>query len=161
MFVVDMEQGRIIPDEELKADICSRQPYQEWLDEHKIKTSNLTCPIQTIYQIRRKVLLKRQMTMVIRLRTSYDIGSNGRHQVRKLLVRWELISPLAVLSDQSQHISYYFKQLFAQVTNPPIDSIRERSIMSLISFVGAADNILNGISNALPSVAVGATRFDY
>ena len=51
-------------------------------------------------------------------------------------------SPLAVLSNQSQHISYYFKQLFAQVTNPPIDSIRERSIMSLISFVGAADNIL-------------------
>src|SRR5690606_30714368 len=51
--------------------------------------------------------------------------------------------PLAVLSNHSQHISSYFKQLFAQVTNPPIDSIRERSIMSLISFVGASENILS------------------
>src|SRR5690606_25451251 len=51
--------------------------------------------------------------------------------------------PLAVLSDQSQHLSTYFKQLFAQVTNPPIDSIRERSIMSLISFVGGGENLLD------------------
>ncbi len=59
--------------------------------------------------------------------------------------------PLAILSEQSQHLSNYFKQLFAQVTNPPIDSIRERSIMSLIGFVGATENILTETPLALPS----------
>ena len=61
MFVVDMEQGRIIPDEELKADICSRQPYQEWLDEHKIKISELPDSIRPYTQYDDKSLLKRQL----------------------------------------------------------------------------------------------------
>ncbi|MGL4632173.1 MAG: glutamate synthase large subunit [Leadbetterella sp.] len=142
MFVVDMEKGRIIPDEELKAEICSRQPYQQWLDEHKIKISELSESIRPYTHYDEKSLLKRQITsgytsedlrMILApmAATGYEaIGSMG------------IDSPLAVLSSQSQHISYYFKQLFAQVTNPPIDSIRERSIMSLISFVGASDNIL-------------------
>ncbi|MCP9761444.1 glutamate synthase large subunit [Lacihabitans soyangensis] len=142
MFVVDMEQGRIIPDEELKADICSRQPYQEWLDEHKIKISELPDSIRPYTQYDEKSLLKRQLASGY---TSEDLrmilapmAASGAEAIGSMGID----SPLAVLSNQSQHISYYFKQLFAQVTNPPIDSIRERSIMSLISFVGAADNIL-------------------
>jgi glutamate synthase (NADPH) large chain len=142
MFVVDMEQGRIIPDEELKADICSRQPYQEWLDEHKIRISELPDSIRPYTQYDEKSLLKRQLASGY---TSEDLrmilapmAASGAEAIGSMGID----SPLAVLSNQSQHISYYFKQLFAQVTNPPIDSIRERSIMSLISFVGAADNIL-------------------
>jgi glutamate synthase (NADPH) large chain len=142
MFVVDMEQGRIIPDEELKADICSRQPYQEWLDEHKIRISELPDSIRPYTQYDEKSLLKRQQASGY---TSEDLrmilapmAASGAEAIGSMGID----SPLAVLSNQSQHISYYFKQLFAQVTNPPIDSIRERSIMSLISFVGAADNIL-------------------
>ncbi|GAB3164836.1 glutamate synthase large subunit [Telluribacter humicola] len=143
MFVVDMEQGRIIPDEELKADICSRQPYQEWLDEYKLRVDDLEQPIRMYRQYDDHALLKRQMAFGF---TSEDIrmilapmAQSGAEAIGSMGTD----VPLAVLSDQSQHLSNYFKQLFAQVTNPPIDSIRERSIMSLISFVGATENILN------------------
>jgi glutamate synthase (NADPH/NADH) large chain len=142
MFVVDMEQGRIIPDEEVKADICSRQPYQEWLDENKIKTEELPKSIRPYQQYSEETLLKRQITFGF---TSEDLrmilapmAQSGMEAIGSMGVD----TPLAILSDQSQHLSYYFKQLFAQVTNPPIDSIRERSIMSLISFVGSNENIL-------------------
>ena len=142
MFIVDMEQGRIIPDEEVKADICSRQPYQEWLDEYKIKTSVLPKSIRPYQNYSEDVLLKRQITFGY---TSEDLrmilapmSQTGMEAIGSMGVD----TPLAILSDQSQHLSYYFKQLFAQVTNPPIDSIRERAIMSLISFVGSNENIL-------------------
>ena len=142
MFIVDMEQGRIIPDEEVKADICSRQPYQEWLDEYKIKTSVLPKSIRPYQNYSEDVLLKRQITFGF---TSEDLrmilapmSQTGQEAIGSMGVD----TPLAILSDQSQHLSYYFKQLFAQVTNPPIDSIRERAIMSLISFVGSNENIL-------------------
>ncbi|NBA87524.1 glutamate synthase large subunit [Emticicia sp. CRIBPO] len=142
MFVVDMEQGRIIPDEELKAEICSRQPYQEWLDEYKIKIAELPDSIRPYTKYDSAALLKRQITNGY---TSEDLrmilgpmASSGKEAIGSMGID----TPLAILSEQSQHISYYFKQLFAQVTNPPIDSIRERSIMSLISFVGSAENIL-------------------
>jgi len=142
MFVVDMEQGRIIPDEEIKADICSRQPYQEWLDEYKIKTEELPKSIRPYQHYSEDSLLKRQITFGF---TSEDLrmilapmAQSGMEAIGSMGVD----TPLAILSDQSQHLSYYFKQLFAQVTNPPIDSIRERSIMSLISFVGSNENIL-------------------
>ncbi|GAB2770789.1 glutamate synthase large subunit [Rhabdobacter roseus] len=142
MFVVDMEQGRIIPDEELKADICSRQPYQEWLDEFKLRVDDLNQPIRTYRQYEDHSLLKRQMAFGF---TSEDLrmilapmAQEGKEAVGSMGTD----VPLAILSEQSQHLSNYFKQLFAQVTNPPIDSIRERSIMSLISFVGATENIL-------------------
>ncbi|MFD2521309.1 glutamate synthase large subunit [Emticicia soli] len=143
MFIVDMEQGRIIPDEEVKATICSRQPYQEWLDEYKIKTSVLPKSIRPYQNYSEETLLKRQITFGF---TSEDLrmilapmAQTGQEAIGSMGVD----TPLAILSDQSQHLSYYFKQLFAQVTNPPIDSIRERAIMSLISFVGSNENILS------------------
>eukprot|EP01041_Mallomonas_annulata_P040255 gene40255-64115_t len=125
MFVVDMEQGRIIPDEEVKADICSRQPYKEWLDEYKIKTEVLPKSIRPYQHYSEETLLKRQITFGY---TSEDLrmilapmAQSGMEAIGSMGVD----TPLAILSDQSQHLSYYFKQLFAQVTNPPIDSIRE------------------------------------
>lgn len=143
MFVVDMEQGRIIPDEELKADICRRQPYQQWLDEHKIMIQDLPESIRPYTHYSEESLLKRQISGGM---TSEDLrlilapmAASGAEAMGSMGID----IPLAVLSEQSQHISYYFKQLFAQVTNPPIDSIRERSIMSLISFVGASENVLS------------------
>ncbi len=142
MFVVDMEQGRIIPDEELKADICSRQPYQKWIDDNKINIADLPKSIRPYAKYSPEKLLKRQITAGF---TSEDLrmilgpmGSLGKEAIGSMGID----TPLAILSGQSQHLSSYFKQLFAQVTNPPIDSIRERSIMSLISFVGSAENIL-------------------
>ena len=142
MFVVDLEQGRIIADEELKADICGRQPYQEWLNEYKIRISDLPKPARTYSQIKFDDLIKRQQAFGF---TSEDLrmilgpmAETGLEPLGSMGVD----TPLAVLSEQSQHLSHYFKQLFAQVTNPPIDPIRERAIMSLIAFVGATSNLL-------------------
>ena len=142
MFVVDMEQGRIIPDEELKNDICTRQPYQEWLNENKIKVADLPESIRPYNSYDDASLLKRQISAGF---TSEDLrmilapmSISGAEAIGSMGID----TPLAILSDQSQHLSHYFKQLFAQVTNPPIDSIRERSIMSLISYVGSTENIL-------------------
>lgn len=142
MFVVDMEQGRIIPDEELKAEICSRKPYHEWLERYKININQLPDSIRPFSKYPEENLLKRQITCGY---TSEDLrmilgpmASLGKEAIGSMGID----TPIAILSSQSQHLSYYFKQLFAQVTNPPIDSIRERSIMSLISYVGSAKNIL-------------------
>ncbi|MDF2457027.1 MAG: gltB [Cytophagaceae bacterium] len=142
MFVVDMEQGRIISDEELKNDICSRQPYREWL-KNKIKLNELPEPQIAYQQPDDQTLLKRQqifgmssedLNMLITdmaVKGEEPLGSMGND------------APLAVLSDQAMHLSQYFKQLFAQVTNPPIDPIRERMVMSLVSYVGGSLNLLD------------------
>ncbi len=142
MFVVDMEEGRIIPDEELKADICSRQPYQEWLDEYKLHVDDLDQPIRMYRQYDDAALIKRQMAFGFSSEDLRMILAPMAQLGKEAIGSMGTDVPLAVLSEQSQHLSNYFKQLFAQVTNPPIDSIRERSIMSLIGFVGANENIL-------------------
>ncbi|WP_375445551.1 glutamate synthase large subunit [uncultured Fibrella sp.] len=142
MFVVDMEQGRIIADEEIKNEICSAQPYQQWLDENKIKIADLTAPARTYSRYNETSLLRSQQAFGF---TSEDLRMILAPMVetgKEALGSMGTDVPLAVLSEQSQHLSHYFKQLFAQVTNPPIDSIRERAIMSLISFVGATSNLL-------------------
>ncbi|MFC5407748.1 glutamate synthase large subunit [Larkinella bovis] len=143
MFVVDMEQGRIISDEEVKADICSRQPYQQWLDEYKIKISDLPKPVRTFSHMRKQDITQRQQAFGYTSEDLRMILGPMSETGLEALGSMGTDSPLAVLSDQSQHLANYFKQLFAQVTNPPIDSIRERSIMSLISFVGANGNLLD------------------
>jgi Glutamate synthase domain 2 len=142
MFVVDMEQGRIISDEELKQTICSRKPYGDWLNQYKIRLEELDEPRVTFTHLSDASILKYQkafgyttedVEMLIKpmaLEGKEPVGSMGTDV------------PLAVLSDQPQHITSYFKQLFAQVTNPPIDPIRERMVMSLATFVGNNDNLL-------------------
>jgi glutamate synthase (NADPH/NADH) large chain len=143
MFVVDMEQGRIISDDELKQSICSQKPYAEWLNKYKIRLEELPEPRVMFTHLESDQVFKYQKafgystedldTLIapMALDGKEPIGSMGTDV------------PLAVLSDQPQHLSSYFKQLFAQVTNPPIDPIRERMVMSLAAFVGNNDNLLN------------------
>jgi glutamate synthase (NADPH) large chain len=142
MFVVDMEAGEIIADEEIKRKICSAQPYQQWLDENKIKISQLDPPARTYSRYGEQSLLKMQQAFGFTTEDLRMILAPMVETGKEALGSMGTDVPLAVLSEQSQHLSHYFKQLFAQVTNPPIDSIRERSIMSLISFVGASANLL-------------------
>jgi len=142
MFVVDLVQGRVLPDEEVKQQICSQQPYGDWLNRHKIRLEDLPEPRVTFSHLEAGQVFKYQkafgystedLETIIRpmaLEGKEPIGSMGTDV------------PLAVLSDQPQHLSSYFKQLFAQVTNPPIDPIRERMVMSLATFVGNIGNIL-------------------
>ena len=143
MFVVDMEQGRIISDEELKQNICSQKPYAEWLNKYKIRLEELPEPRVMFTHLESDQVFKYQKAFgysVEDLETLIaPMALDGKEPVGSMGTD----VPLAVLSDQPQHLSSYFKQLFAQVTNPPIDPIRERMVMSLAAFVGNNDNLLN------------------
>jgi glutamate synthase (NADPH/NADH) large chain len=143
MFIADLRQGRIISDQELKSDICSRQPYGDWLDENQINIRNL--PIKEDYEFtfNKSTILQRQIAHGF---TSEDMKVIFQPMVEKKIEPVGAMgadTPLAVLSDHSQHLSNYFKQLFAQVSNPPIDPIRERLVMSLFTSFGSTKNILD------------------
>ena len=143
MFIADMAQGRIISDTELKKDLCSRKPYREWLDQNQIPIRHL--PIQEDYEFTftKENLLQRQLAHGL---TSEDLKVIFQPMVEKKIEPVGAMGadvPLAALSDQSQHLSNYFKQLFAQVSNPPIDPIRERLVMSLNTSFGSTKNILD------------------
>jgi glutamate synthase (NADPH) large chain len=142
MFVVDMEQGRIISDEELKNDICSRKPYGDWLNQYKIRLEELDEPRVAFTHLSDASILKYQKALGYSTEDIDDIITPMAVDGKEPIGSMGTDTPLAVLSDQPQHISSYFKQLFAQVTNPPIDPIRERMVMSLATFVGNNDNLL-------------------
>jgi glutamate synthase (NADPH) large chain len=142
MFVVDMEKGKIISDKELKEGICSQQPYGDWLNKHKIRLEDLPEPRVLFTDLSPELLFKYQKSFGY---TTEDIDTiispmalDGKEPIGSMGTD----APLAVLSDQPQHLSSYFKQLFAQVTNPPIDPIRERLVMSLATFIGNNGNLL-------------------
>lgn len=142
MFVVDMEQGRIISDEELKQQICSQKPYGEWLNKYKIRLNELPEPRVMFTHLSEEQIFRYQKAFGY---TSEDLENivvpmavTGKEPIGSMGID----TPLAVLSDQPQHLSSYFKQLFAQVTNPPIDPIRERMVMSLAISVGSIGNTL-------------------
>lgn len=142
MFVVDLEQGRIISDEELKKDICNRQPYGKWIKENKLRLQDLPEPGGSFHKYDPSTLLKRQVSFGYTSEDLRMILSQMCETGKEALGSMGNDTPLAVLSKQAQHLSSYFKQLFAQVTNPPIDSIRERLVMSLALHVGGSLNLL-------------------
>ena len=143
ILIADLDEHRVIGDEELKALICRRLPYREWLDANKVLLKDLPLQHPPVRELDEKTLYRNQqlhgytkedLKVILgpMVREGQDpIGSMGSD------------TPLAVLSHQSQHLSNYFKQLFAQVTNPPIDPIRERSVMSLYAMLGGSGNILD------------------
>ena len=142
MFVVDLEQGRIISDEELKAQICSQKPYAEWLNKYKIRLEELPEPRVLFTHLEHEQVFKYQKAFGY---TTEDLdtiiapmATDGKEPIGSMGTD----TPLAVLSEHPQHLSSYFKQLFAQVTNPPIDPIRERLVMSLATFAGNNGNLL-------------------
>ena len=143
MFVVDMEQGRIISDDELKRDICSRKPYSEWLNKYKIRLEELPEPRVMFTHLESEQVFKYQKAFGYSTEDLDTIIATMAKDGKEPVGSMAADIPLAVLSDQPQHLSSYFKQLFAQVTNPPIDPIRERMVMSLATFVGNNGNLLN------------------
>ncbi len=154
MFVVDMEAGKIISDEELKQNICSQKPYGDWLNKYKIKLEELPEPRVQFTHLEHDQIFKYQKAFGY---TNEDLefiiapmAGEGKEPIGSMGTD----IPLAVLSDQPQHLSSYFKQLFAQVTNPPIDPIRERMVMSLATFVGNNGNLLEEDPLTCHSVAL-------
>ena len=141
MFLVDLEQGRIVSDPEIKETLASRQPYAEWIAQNQITLDMLGEPAR-VHGSHHATLTARQrafgytdedvrfLMMPMAVNGEEPIGSMGTD------------TPLACLSDKPQPLFNYFKQLFAQVTNPPIDPIREEMVMSLVSYIGRERNIL-------------------
>jgi glutamate synthase (NADPH/NADH) large chain len=142
MLLADLEEGRVIPDEEIKARLASRKPYAEWLKENQITLEKLPAPSRVIGSDHNTILSRqrafgytdedvRMLMLPMATKGEEAIGSMGTD------------TPLACLSDKPQPLFNYFKQLFAQVTNPPIDPIREELVMSLTSYIGTERNILD------------------
>ncbi len=142
MLLVDLEQGRIVPDEEIKHELASRQPYGEWLQRNQITLESLPEPSRIQGSDHETVLMRQRCFGYndedIRLLIS-PMAANGEEAVGSMGTD----TPLACLSDKPQSMFHYFKQLFAQVTNPPIDPIREELVMSLTSYIGRERNILS------------------
>ncbi len=161
MFLIDLEQGRMIDDEELKSGLANSKPYKQWIENLRIKLDDVTSDVVSAagpsqgakapsggseaHEVASvgATLLDRQQAFGF---TQEDIkfliapmAANGEEALGSM----GNDSPLAVLSDKNKPLYNYFKQLFAQVTNPPIDPIREAIVMSLVSFVGPKPNLLD------------------
>jgi glutamate synthase (NADPH) large chain len=142
MFVVDMVKGAIVSDDELKKQICSQKPYGEWLNKYKIRLEELPEPRVMFTHLEPDQIFKYQKAFGYSTEDLESIIEPMALDGKEPIGSMGTDVPLAVLSDQPQHLSAYFKQLFAQVTNPPIDPIRERLVMSLATFVGNNGNLL-------------------
>ncbi len=141
MFLIDLEQGRIIDDAEIKSELASAQPYREWLAKTQIPLDELPTDVAPMAPDAETLLNTQQafgysqedlkfLLIPMALTGQEAIGSMGTD------------SPVSVLSSRAKHLSTYFKQNFAQVTNPPIDPIREELVMSLVSLIGPRPNLL-------------------
>ncbi|HUA66302.1 MAG TPA: glutamate synthase large subunit, partial [Alphaproteobacteria bacterium] len=142
MFLVDIGEGRIIADEELKKKYASAHPYRKWLDEHHVLLENLPEPANATAPDHRKILQRQQAFGYTFEDLRFIIGPMGSDGVQPL-GSMGTDTPLAVLSNKPQLLYNYFKQLFAQVTNPPIDPIREEIITSTQTMAGGRGGLLN------------------
>ncbi|MCP4392049.1 MAG: glutamate synthase subunit alpha, partial [Gammaproteobacteria bacterium] len=142
MFLIDLEQGRIIDDEELKEQLAGAKPYQQWLDETQVKLEDVPAEVAAMVPDSATLLDRQQAFGYTRedidfflkpmaLTGQDPVGAMGRD------------IPPAILSHRAKNLFDYFKQNFAQVTNPPIDPIREELVMSLVSLIGPRPNLLN------------------
>ena len=141
MFVIDLEQGRIIDDKEIKDTYANARPYKSWIDSVRVRLDDVATRVELPPS--EVSLLDRQQAFgytqedlkllmsPMALSAEEAVGSMGND------------SPLAVMSNKLKPLYHYFKQLFAQVTNPPIDPIREQMVMSLVTFVGPRPNLLD------------------
>ncbi len=141
MLLVDLEKGEIIPDDEIKLDIANQEPYGKWLKEYKMDIEDLPKPVKKEKSVEN--LLDNQLAFGY---TTEELNkilkplvSDGKDPVGSM----GYDSPLAVLSKKPQLLYSYFKQLFAQVTNPPIDAIREKIITMVETTIGAEGNLVD------------------
>ncbi|SMC94617.1 glutamate synthase large subunit [Pedobacter nyackensis] len=153
MFVVDMEQGRIISDVEIKQQVCSRRPYADWINQYQIRLEELPEPRLVFSGLSQESIFRYQQVFGYSREDVDLILKPMARDAKEPIGSMGTDIPLAVLSQKPQHLSSYFKQLFAQVTNPPIDPIREKVVMSLAGFMGNNGNILE--ENALQCHCVG------
>src|SRR4051812_24657970 len=156
MFLVDLEKGRIVDDKELKDTLAGMKPYAEWIERIRIKLDEVESDKQKPERSAVALLDRQQAFAYTQEDVKFlmtpmaqageePIGSMGND------------SPLAVLSSKNKTLYHYFKQLFAQVTNPPIDPIREELVTSLVSFIGPKPNLL-GIDEMNPPLRLEVSQ---
>ncbi|GHT92190.1 glutamate synthase [Betaproteobacteria bacterium] len=141
MFLIDLEEGRIIDDRELKNALARARPYGDWLNRINIKLDELETPAEGVPTPAASLLDRQQAFGYTQEELKFilePMGKNGEEATGSM----GNDSPLAVLSAKEKPFYSYFRQLFAQVTNPPIDPIREQLVMSLVSFIGPKPNLL-------------------
>jgi glutamate synthase (NADPH) large chain len=143
MFLIDLEQGRLIDDEELKSQLANSKPYRQWIDEVRIKLDDVPAAAKVESTPSKETLLDRQQAFGYTQEDLKFLMAPMAANAEEAVGSMGNDSPLAVLSDKNKPLYNYFKQLFAQVTNPPIDSIREQIVMSLVSFIGPKPNLLD------------------
>ncbi|MBP1690590.1 MAG: glutamate synthase subunit alpha, partial [Deltaproteobacteria bacterium] len=184
MFLIDLDQGRIIDDAELKNQLANGKPYREWIEAIRIKLDEIDVPIDPRVAARESQGPSEEAARRAEEITG-DVSQHTPAPTLTLLDRQQAFgytqedvkflmapmaaageeaigsmgndSPLAVLSDKSKPLYSYFKQLFAQVTNPPIDPIREQMVMSLVSFIGPKPNLLD-LNNINPPIRIEVSQ---
>ncbi len=149
MFLIDLEQGRMIDDEELKAGLANSKPYKQWIENLRIRLDDVPAQVPTGSSAHAHVEPTKEELLDLQQAFAYTqedikflmapMAANGEEGIGSM----GNDSPLAVLSSKNKPLYNYFKQLFAQVTNPPIDPIREAIVMSLVSFIGPKPNLLD------------------
>ncbi len=159
MFLIDLEQGRIIGDEEIKSQLANSRPYRHWIERLRIKMESLPKP-EAAAKARNQSTVNRldreqafgwtQEDLKFILEPMAQSGEEATGSMGN-------DAPLAVLSDRPKPFYNYFRQMFAQVTNPPIDPIREQLVMSLVSFIGPKPNLLD-INNVNPPLRLEVSQ---
>ena len=142
MFLVDMNEGRIVPDEEIKKRVYSAKPYKQWLAENRVFLGDLPEP-KAAMAVEHERILERQLAFGY----TYEdlrmlLGPTASTGVQPIASMGN-DTPLAVLSEKSKHLYQYFKQIFAQVTNPALDCIREELVTATETFIGSEGNLLD------------------
>lgn len=159
MFLVDMRQGRIIDDDELKHAIASAKPYGKWLNDNLVALADLP-EAPHVPEPDHETLLHRQQAFGYTLEDIKYIlapmGNNGEEAIGSMGTD----TPPAVLSDRAQPLFNYFKQLFAQVTNPPLDAIREELVTSVLTATGAEGNLLDPTPESCRLIALETPILD-
>src|SRR2546425_1803728 len=156
MFLVDLEKGRIVDDKELKDTLASAKPYAEWIERIRVKLDEVETEKTQPYKSRVPLIDRQQAYGYTQEDLKFilqPMTANGEEPVGSM----GNDSPLAVLSNKNKTLYHYFKQLFAQVTNPPIDPIREELVMSLVSFIGPKPNLL-GIDEMNPPLRLEVSQ---
>jgi len=156
MFLVDLERGRIVDDKELKEGLAAGKPYAEWIERIRVKLDEVDTDRQTPERSQVSLLDRQQAFGYSQEDVKFimaPMGQNGEEPIGSM----GNDSPLAVLSNKDKNLYSYFKQLFAQVTNPPIDPIREEMVTSLVSFIGPKPNLL-GIDEMNPPLRLEVSQ---
>ena len=142
MLLVDTVKGIVVDDDELKERYAGRQPYGQWLDEYLLQLKDLKIPNQRVPEYSAEELQRRQKAFGYTYDSVKNVMLPMARDGQEATTAMGIDTPLAVLSEQNQPLFNYFKQLFAQVTNPPIDAIREEIVTSTSVYIGEDGNIL-------------------